>query len=499
MSQPDQSKRFALHRLVHSRRWLVFPPLLVGLGVIIALATSQDELPRKSVEQVALPVRVVEARRTPIRSTATGYGTVRARRVWSAIAEVGGRVVELREPLRSGEFVAQSTRLVKIDPADYELLQTQRDAELKQAEAELRQLTLNEVADRESLKIQKELKDVRRAEVDRLKSLNLSSAASVSERDAALSLLLTQSQAVQDLESGLLLYEARKQAATARIESAKAKLREADRDLERTEIRAPMAGLVSEADLEVGQYVSPNEMLFQLLDVSTVEIEAQFSLAQLLRLFPRRGNSPQLLGVAGGRTEELSSLLSARVIVRSGDSVLEYPATPVRIVEQVDSQTRTLGMVVEVTNAAYASVESARDPTTIALRPGTFCEVVLESRHELDGVLLQRTAIEGGVAYVVEQSDEDVGQAAAGTDMVVGRIRRRPVETWKIAGSKVAVRSGLADGELVIVNPPFAPAEGLLVSPILDDTTAVGDAAGDDEPIARSTSERVDDGKDVQR
>jgi multidrug efflux pump subunit AcrA (membrane-fusion protein) len=489
MSETNRPNRFP--SLFRSRRWLVVPPTVIGLAVIITLATSKEELPRKGAEQIAIPVRVIEARHTPIAPTAVGYGTAQAKRVWVAIAEVGGRVVELHQPLRSGIFVARDSLLAKIDPTDYELLRTQRDAELKQAQAELRQLMLNEESDRESLKIQQDLKDLRNAEVDRLKVLSRASAASSSEFDAALSLYLTQAQAVQNLQSGLSLYESRKLAADARIESAKAKLAEIERDLKRTEIRAPIAGLISQVRLEVGQYVSPREVLFNLLDVSSVEIEAQFSLAQLLRLFPREGSSPEVLGVSGSGTQELSAMLSARAIVRSGDSVLEYPAVPIRVGDQVDVRTRTLGIVVEVDNPAFTLEGQAQNSMSIALRPGTFCEVVLESKDHVDGVLVQRTAIDGDAVYVVEQVEGKDSGSQTGASR--GRIRRRQVETWNIAGSRVVVRRGLKDGDLVIVNPPLAPADGLLVSPILD--TAVLP----NEPISPSSDGGPDDGKDVQR
>jgi len=490
MSESKSKARFSLHRLLHSRKWLVIPPLVIGLAVIIGLATREKELPRKEAGEVAVPVQVIEAKHRSIASRAVGYGTVEAKRVWVAIAEVGGRIIELHKPLRPGIHVTPEDLLVKIDPTDYELLKTQRTADLNQARAELRQLTLNEQADRESLKIQQELKKVRNAEVDRLKNLSRSSAASASELDSALSLYLTQAQAVQDLESGLSLYESRKLAADARIESAQAKLAEAERDLKRTEIRSPIAGLVSENELEVGQYVSPGQVLFKLLDVSSVEIEAQFSLAQVLRLFPRDGNSPELLGMSGSRSQELESMLSARVIVRSGESVLAYPATPIRVVDQVDTKTRTLGIVVEVANPAFAMGDQAVGPVSIALRPGTFCEVTLESKHHVNGVLIQRTAVDGDAVYVVEQV---AGEGGGGPNaMAIGRLRRQPVETWKITGSRVVVRSGLQDGQLVVLNPPSEPVDGLLVAPIVA-------AEASEQPIAFSGDGLPRDGKDVQR
>ncbi len=474
-----------LRRVLRSRRWLVIPPIVIGLAVIIALAARKKELDRVEATEIASPVRVIKAKHEPITPTATGYGTVQAKRVWVAIAEVGGRVDQTYQPLRSGVFVTKGSLLVKIDPIDYELLQKQRDAELQQARAELRQLELNEQADRKSLLIQQELKAVRAADVERLKKLSGSSAASVSELDAALAAYLTQSQAVQNLDTALSLYESRKLAASAQIASAESRLAEVTRDSQRTEIRAPIDGVLSEVALEVGQYVSPRQLLFKVLEVSTVEIGAQFSLSQIMRLVSPTGSAPEVdvLGKAGGRSQ-LSARFSARVIVRSGDSTLKYAAVPIRVADQVDPQTRTLGVVVEVANPSFSAEGVAIDSTSIALRPGTFCEVVLESKHRVNGVLLQRTAIDGDGVYVIDDQN---------------RMHRRHVETRKIAGSRIVISSGLMDGDLVVVNPPSVPTEGLLVSPVFGDAN---DASQDDEAVMLTSDQRSDDvasGQDAKR
>ena len=417
----DSKTPTRIRRLLLSRRWLVLPPMLIGVAVIVGLVTNRKELDRVDErKEEANAVRVVEAVRGEIAATATGYGTVRAKRVWSAVAEVGGRVVELHQPLRSGIFVSKDSLLAKIDRTDYDLLRKQRDAELRQALAERLQLDVSEKADRESLAIQTDLQAVRDAEVKRLKKLSGSSAASVSELDASLALYLTQAQAVQNLKTALSLYEPQKLAADARVASAESRLAEVDRDLQRTEIRAALDGVLSQVSLEVGQYVSPMQVLFNVLEVSTVEIEAQFSLAQLIELV-----SPAALSAQRGEdgttsnAPALASRLTARVIVRSGDAAIEYSGLPIRVADQVDSQTRTLGIVVEVDNPGFRAHGSAAGTATIPLRPGTFCEVILESKHPVGGVLIDRTAVDAGSVFVVDKQN---------------RMRRRSVETRKLTG-----------------------------------------------------------------
>ena len=208
-----------------------------------------------------------------------------------------------------------------------------------------------EKADRASLKIQNDLLEARQAEVDRLNTLRGSDAASRSELDLARATYLSQAQAVQNLQSALELYPSRKQTANAKIAVAKSRLEESARDLKRTQIAAPIDGLLSNVSLEVGQYLAPTQQIFDLLDVSSVEIEAQFSLSQLASLLPRQRSEKPLENLSpDDLTADVLSQVSATVITRSGDLELRYPAKPIRISELVDAQTRTLGIVVEVMN-----------------------------------------------------------------------------------------------------------------------------------------------------
>ena len=113
----------ATHRWIPSRRWLFLPPILIGLLGVALLAMSRKELNRVPIEEAAIPLRVMRAMNTEVSPTATGYGTARPLRVWTAVAEVGGRIVDTHTDLRSGVFVKAGEPLLKIDDQDYLLRQ----------------------------------------------------------------------------------------------------------------------------------------------------------------------------------------------------------------------------------------------------------------------------------------------------------------------------------------------------------------------------------------
>jgi hypothetical protein len=137
--------RFA--KFVPSRRWLIVPPNLIGIAVVGVLARSKKPLARLEPTELATQLVVQRVYRQAVPAVATGHGTAKPVRTWSAIAEVGGRIVEMRRNLRSGISIQEGEMLLVIDPTDYELQVRQRKSDRLQAESELEQLRLNETAD----------------------------------------------------------------------------------------------------------------------------------------------------------------------------------------------------------------------------------------------------------------------------------------------------------------------------------------------------------------
>jgi RND family efflux transporter MFP subunit len=444
---------------------LFLPPFLVGIATVGVLASSKEELARIESRESAIPLEVVRVALTEVAAEVTGFGTAESRRVWTATAEVGGRVTAVHLNLRSGLSVRAGETLVQIDRTDYELRVGQRQAELAQAEAKRQQTQLARQADEKSLAIQKNLLEVRRSEVERLSQLRKRSASSQGEYDAAVSNALQQSQTVQNLESALMTYPTQIAADQAAIDLAKARLAEAQRDVERTVLSAPFDGVLSGVSLEPDQYVAPGQRLFDVLDSDLIEIEAQFSLSQLGRILRLASANQTPLAATDGPSDPLvdggsmadqwtafpsqSSLIgtTASIAVRSGDLTMRYPATVIRITEALDAKTRTLGVVVQVDNSRSGAAD-----VRFALRPGAYCEVNLIAEKPTAAHPVPRSSVDADSVYVIDAEH---------------RLRRRPVSVAFAMRDRVAVTSGLSNGELVVVSPPAAAAEGQLVEPII--------------------------------
>ncbi len=468
-----------LTRLRPSRRWLILPPVAVGIAAVALFARGEKELLRVEVGERPLPTQVVRAERRKFAATAIGYGTAAPARTWTSVAEVSGTIKTIHSSLRSGNRVEAGELLVAIDDRDYQLRVAQRKADLASAQASLEELVASESADRLSLAIEEKLLQVAEAELERIARLRQTAAASQSELDQAQSDLLRQTQSVQRLRNSLSIIPSRTAAARATIAMSEARLEEAERELERTKIVAPFSGRLSGVTVEPDQVVSQATRLFDLLDVDTIEIEAEFSPSQIL---------PMLRVLISDSAEPAQSTLASAIgdgyfeavaILRSGRSELRWPATPLRLAETVDPATRTLGVVVSVDNSMVGPPGEQSDVTAAAaarnsgpaakesyglefsganrvmrLHPGLYCEVKLSSVSLQESILIPATAVEDDAVYVVTAENQ---------------MRRREVVVASVFDQQVAISGGLVEGELVVLRPPVPAIDGMLVDPVIVD------------------------------
>ncbi len=451
-----------------SRKMLFLPPVLVGVAVVGFLAASKNELKRNS-EPAPLPtVQYITAKTEPVFARTTGYGQVRPSRQWKAVARVGGDIREIRENLKSGSTVQRGELLAVINPTDYQLRLDQSRAELTRVQAQLAQLQLSQTADKQSLAIQQQLHDVRQAEVNRMRSLGAASATSKSEVDAAVANLLQQSQAVQSLENSISLYPAQIEAAAASVSLFQAKASEAEENLSRTRVVAPFAGVLSGVTLEQGQYVTMGQTMFEVHDIQSVEVEAQFSLSQLLSFWPNR--AAEQISASQQRTYSeptLPSNLTAIVVTHSGDIRLSYSGRPVRIAPAVDEQARTLGVVVSVENEL-----TPFDHNPIALRAGAYCEVELITTTAKEYITVPRESFRGKSVLVLDETD---------------CVRSKRVEVAFALDDRIAIASGLSEGDRLVVTLPDLTMEGTRVRAIektrgSDAIVSQAEPAGENQP-----------------
>jgi membrane fusion protein, multidrug efflux system len=179
--------------------------------------------------------------------------------------------------------------------------------------------------------------------------------------------------------------------------------------LERTVVRAPIAGMLDDRFVEVGTTVAPGSPVARIVDVATVKVMAGV---------PERYSADVRPG--GEVTVTFDHMVGQ-----------EYRARTNYVGTALNEQNRTFPVEVAIANASGA------------LKPGMIAKVRVGRRTLQNALLIPREAVlraeNGFVAYVVV---DQAGRLAA---------EARVVQTGATAGGRVLIESGLLPGERVIV------------------------------------------------
>lgn len=171
--------------------------------------------------------------------------------------EVAGQVrIRSVEP---GKKVAAETLLLQLQDEDY------RD-QLLQAEAELLIEQKGAARDKDLLDYARTNLQLQQQEEARLQSL-------VEKNLIAQSQLDTTRQRVFDLQAEVARLEFSVSTASARIRTKQSRRDIAKRNLSRTSLRAPFAGIVNEVMLEEGDYVNVNQAAVSVVDTSEYDLQ----------------------------------------------------------------------------------------------------------------------------------------------------------------------------------------------------------------------------------
>jgi membrane fusion protein (multidrug efflux system) len=87
-------------------------------------------------------------------------------------------------------------------------------------------------------------------------------------------------------EQQVPIAEATFKSALAAVERAKAALQQAELNLAYTHITAPITGQVTQKSVDLGQYVSPGQLLFTIVPLDQVYVTANFKETQMAHVAP---------------------------------------------------------------------------------------------------------------------------------------------------------------------------------------------------------------------
>jgi multidrug efflux pump subunit AcrA (membrane-fusion protein) len=471
-------RKLALEGIRFTLPLLVF---LVGVAGFVKLSGSR-QAPARAPQEPALPL--VETMVVKPHEGGLNFridGTVVPAREIQLAAEVDGRVAYKAPECEAGSFVAQGTALYRIDSRDYDLERRRLRQELQQAEVKLGEIDV-EIRNTEALiALSRQDLEIRERDLARHERIG-GQAVAAAQIDEARRAVIAAQNALQSLENQLHLHKTRRTWHEGAQRLTETQLEKAELDFSRTEIKAPVSGVIIRDQVEQDAYLRRGDPLLTLEDTSSVEVRSSLRMEQLAWLW--RQNPSHGLVIPASADDRLPSAESAP----RGESGRKYrlPRTPVSVIYELgavehvwsgvldrfdglglDERTRTapVRIVVENPRGGAARRKSDQSPLENAPAPalvrGMVVTIEVHARPQATLVAVPERAIRPGnkiwcvrdgklsvvdaqVATIVDEQaliDADACPLQVG-DLVVTSPLAVPVE-----GTPVKIASGGASKE----------------------------------------------------
>lgn len=389
--------------------------LIAGGSIAGFLISSRPEAKQQTPEDPVTFVTTERAAPGRHRVTIPVMGVVRAEREVTLQPEVSGVVVQHSERLADGDLVEAGDLLVRLDSRDYASAVKISKADLAQARLAVRE------------------EDVQRK------------VAAAEWKDAPPDF--------SDDSRAYVMREPHLDAAKARVDSVRTRIRKAKRDVGKTLIHAPFDAVVLTENVELGQLVGPQTPIARLAGIDRFWIQASIPVSQLPFVDIPRVNTHKPQGS------------TATVIDRAADE-LTREGYVLRLLPTVEERGRMAQIVIAVDDPLGLRLPLGERPTPLLV--GTYVEAEITGRT-LDAVVPvpRRAMIDDTHLWVVD-------------DQL--RLHSREVTVvWRERG-RVFVQEGLAAGErFAVSNLPLAT-DGMKVALVDDDGDAPGPSEDASEP-----------------
>ncbi|HED15534.1 MAG TPA: efflux RND transporter periplasmic adaptor subunit, partial [Gammaproteobacteria bacterium] len=235
--------------------------LILGLGTLFVAILIWTR-PQKQPQLLTLPAaRVYVALLSPAlwQPRVQRIGRFEPRRRSQLHFEVSGVITGL--PLKAGKRVKAGDVLMILDNADY------RDS-VREASSNLKLEQASIGRDQNLLRLANDNRALQQGEVARLEKLNKKSLVSRTALDAARQRKIQLSADWERLQYSM-------DSADARLMLKQVALDRAQRNLDRTQLRAPYNGVVNRIDVELGDRVGTNTDVVEVVDLDELELYVQ--------------------------------------------------------------------------------------------------------------------------------------------------------------------------------------------------------------------------------
>ena len=373
--------------------------MLLGLGVfgMNKITTSRQKVKRQKPPPPVPTVRVMEVKTKPHRVTIESEGTVRPLEEIKLVPQVGGKAIYVSPDLVNGGEFSKGDVLLRVEPVDYQLALALAEAKVKDGESRL------QIAEEESTAAKEEW---------------------IFNRPGGSGTALA--------PPPLVAKEPQLAAARAMLQAYKADFKKARLNLERTELKAPFNGRVSQENVGVGQFVSPGQILATLYSIEAAEV-----------VVPLEDRDTFWFHIPGF-TPGHGPGAAAKVIAQVTGRTITWAGRVVRTEGQVDPKTRMLPVVIKVERPF-----AMRPPLAI----GLFVTVSIHGNILPGSSLIPRSALhQNNTVWIVDQN---------------GRLRFQKVKVARFQGARALISMGLKTGDRIVISPIEVVTDGMAVRTVI--------------------------------
>ena len=384
-----------------TKKQIIIPIVILVTGIAVMVGFSSMKKPPEEKEKVDnTPIVAVEnISVAPMTLEVNSYGMVKPKYETQLVAQVNGEIVELSDVFVRGGFVKKDQLLARIDPSDYHAALIDAQASMASARAALEtELAQGKVAEREWRQI---------------------------ENSSPTELSLRKPQLAQEL---------------ARVKAAQASVLRAERNLERTEIRAPYDAMIDSRNVGLGSFVGVGSKIGHVLGTAIAEIRLPVADNQLAFLVKTKSTKAgvnaqvNLIGTYAGQ----DTLWQAKIARSEG---------------VIDNKSRMSYLVAEI-NDPYRLKKSS-DSSAAPLRFGSYVNAKIMGYDISQASLVPRYLVVNGKVAILDSES---------------KLHYAAIDIVRQQGSHVVVANGLADGDQLIVSALDYPVDGMQLALISDES-----------------------------
>lgn len=369
------------------KKQIIIPIAILAVGVVALIGfASMKKPPAEKAEVDNTPIVAVEnIIVAPMTLEVSSYGVVKPKYETTIVAQVNGEIVELSDTFVRGGLVKKGQLLARIDPNDYQAALIDAQANMASARAALeKEVAQGKVAEREW----NQITDTSPTELS-----------------------LRKPQLAQEL---------------ARVKSAQAAVLRAERNLQRTEIKAPYDAMINSRNIGLGSFVGVGNEVGKLLGTAIAEVR-----------LPIADNELQFLIDQGHQAKvNLTGSFSGKEI--------QWPAEIARSEGVIDDKSRMSYLVAEIKDPYHLQNDSKQNSTP--LRFGSYVQAKILGIEIANASIVPRYLVVNDRLAILDNES---------------KLHYAKIDIVRHQDGNVVVSNGLLDGDKLIVSALDYPVDGM--------------------------------------